>query len=293
MHLVKDFEKPDKWGEIEDWLESLLSPENIPRALAPKTVRIIAHTMSKLFRFGIKKRCITLHPFSEKRIRLPRGCTKRVKEPTQITPTEFSLLMSHLEIREKLAGSLAGFMSLRANETFGLRWQDTDFESNKVCFRQGSREGRISDLKTAGSRTEFPIPLEVVELLIQWKALTPYSLQSDWVFASPHTKGQRPYSPKTLLRNIQHAARLLGLPHLGWHTFRHSSAAWAKELGMSPEEIKTLLRHQTLKMGDDYGRVGFKKKQQILKKLSGKMKKSAGKDSKLKRSIGSTLGKIA
>jgi integrase len=50
------------------------------------------------------------------------------------------------------------------------------------------------------------------------------------------------------MKNIQRVARDLGLPHIGWHTFRHSFARWAKDARMTLEDIKTLLRHATTKM---------------------------------------------
>jgi integrase len=54
------------------------------------------------------------------------------------------------------------------------------------------------------------------------------------------------------------------LPNIGWHTFRHSLSAWAKAAGLHIEDIKTLLRHQTVQMASEvYGRVEIERKKQL------------------------------
>jgi integrase len=265
----------------------------MPRSLAPTTVRLIAHTMSKVFKFGVKRGHLKLNPFNEKRIELPPGCTKRLKTPIQYTPAQFTLLRSNLDILEKLAVTFAGWIGTRVSEMFGLQWQDLNLPLKKGVFRRGLREGRISPLKTAASRTDFPIPNDVLELLTQWKALTPYNRPTDWVFASPRSKGNLPYWPNSLLVNIQRVARRLGLPRIAWHGFRHSFGAWIKEAHMTPEEIKTMLRHQTLKMGDEYGTLGFQTKQQLQRKLSRYIRKQSRDDSKSERSTRCVFGKTA
>ena len=37
-----------------------------------------------------------------------------------------------------------------------------------------------------------------------------------------------------------------GLPNIGWHSFRHTVSAWAKEAGLELEDVKTLLRHEDI-----------------------------------------------
>ena len=173
--------------------------------------------------------------------------------------------MSQLGILEKLAVSLEGWLGPRISEGFGLKWQDLDLESGKATFRQGFTKGRISRLKTEASRDDAPIPEDVLRLLRKWKSMTPYNAAGDWVFASPYTKGQRPFWPGPFMTGrLQPVARALGLPHIGWHTFRHSLSAWAKGARLKPEEIKTLLRHQTLKMASEvYGRLELEQKRKL------------------------------
>ena len=69
------------------------------------------------------------------------------------------------------------------SEAFGLQWQDLDMESRVVRFRRGFVQGRITPLKTEASRTDLALPEDVVDLLVQWRSITPYNQPNDWVFA--------------------------------------------------------------------------------------------------------------
>jgi integrase len=273
-YAVRDFEKPEIQAAVETWLRSLLRSENTPHGLAPKSVGSVHAVMRQVFKFGVKWGYLTFNPFSEKRVELPRGCTKRLKTPTQISPKQFLTLISNLKRRERLAVSFDGWLASRVSEPFGVKWEDLDLQVGKVTFRRGYVQGRFSHLKTEASRTDLSIPKDVVEQLLEWRALTPYNRPTDWVFASPFTRGERPFHPRSIMNNIQPVALALGLPHIGWHTLRHSFSAWAKEAGLPIENVKTLLRHQTLKMTSEvYGTVGLENKRKSQEKVVAYVKK--------------------
>lgn len=253
-YLVRDFERPEIQYSVEKWLRSLKRSANNPNGLAPKSVGQVSAAMRVLLKFGVKWGYLKFNPFSDKRIQPPRGCTKRLRAPVTLSPEQFLLLISKLYIREELGVVFDGWMSSRVSEPFGVKWEDLDLQSGWVSFRRGFVQGRFSVLKTEASRGQFSLPKEVVELLRRWHEVTPYNRPSDFVFASPSTRGKRPFSPRTLMNNIQPVARALGLPHIGWHTFRHSFARWAKDAGMKLDDVKTLLRQETLKMAAElYG----------------------------------------
>jgi integrase len=87
--------------------------------------------------------------------------------------------------------------------------------------------------------------------LIEWKKHTPYCAPENWVFASPITKGERPFWPDSILANyIQPIAEAAGFGHIGWHTFRHSVSAWSKQ-ALKLEETKAILRHASYQTASD------------------------------------------
>jgi integrase len=146
-----------------------------------------------------------------------------------------------------------------------------------VSFRQGCVQGRITPLKTEASRTNLPVPEEVLELLRQWHSVTVYGAPGDWVFASPYTKGKRPFWPAQLLKtHIKPVALAAGLPNIGWHSFRHTVSAWGKEAGLELEEVKTLLRHENIATTSEvYGDLGMEAKRRIQQQLVNFVKQQA------------------
>lgn len=244
------------------------SPKN-PKGLAPKTVRSIYNVMRLVFKFGVKWGYLDHNPMAEQRVELPRGSTKRVKQPTQLTAAEFFCLLTLLSLREKVAVAFAGWLGPRVSEAFGLKWQDLDLGEGVVSFRRGFVQGRITELKTEASRTNLPLPEQVRELLGEWRSATAYRKPDDWVFASPYTQGQRPLWPGQLLKDhIQPVALKAGLPHIGWHGFRHSVSGWGKAAGLELEEVKTLLRHENIATTSEvYGSLDLAAKRRIQERL--------------------------
>jgi integrase len=268
-YRVPDFGNPPVRAAIEDWLQSLWRSDKNPKGLAPKMVRSIFNVMKLTFKFAVKWGYLNENPMAEKRVELPRGSTKRVKEPVQVTPAQFFSLLSRLELRERLAVAFAGWLGPRVSEAFGLKWRDLDLNEGVVSFRRGFVQGRITPLKTEASRTNLPLPQELIDLLRQWQSTTPYGGGDDWVFASRFTKGKRPLWPGQLFKShIKPIAREAGITGIGWHSFRHTVSAWGKEAGLELEDVKTLLRHEDIATTSNvYGDLGMEAKRRIQQQL--------------------------
>ena len=266
---VRDFRNPAVRAAVEEWLSSLWRSQKNPHGLAPKTVRSIFNVMKLTFKFAVKWGYIGENPLAEKRVELPRGSTKRLKEPVQLTATDFFSLLARLGLRERLAVAFEGWLGPRISEAFGLQWQDMNFNPGIVSFRRGIVEGRITPLKTEASRANLPLPEDVLELLLAWRRITPYNRPTDWVFASPYTRGTRPFWPAQLLKtHIKPVALAAGLPPIGWHSFRHSVSAWGKEAGLKLEDVKTLLRHEDIATTSNvYGDLGMDAKRRIQQRM--------------------------
>jgi integrase len=53
----------------------------------------------------------------------------------------------------------------------------------------------------------------------------------DWIFASPIKIGKLPYSYTGVWRELERAANVAGIGHLGTHAFRHSYRSWLDAVG--------------------------------------------------------------
>ena len=273
-HAVVDFTRLATRAAVEQWFRELLRSNKNPEGLAPKTVRSIYNVMRLTFKFAVKWGYIDFNPLSDKRVELPRGSTKRLKKAPQLTPAQFFHLLTLFSSREKLAIAFAGWLGPRISEAFGLQWGDIDFEAGVVTFSRGFVHGRITPLKTEASRTNMPLPDEVLELLREWRKQTPFNTDAHWVFASEFTKGERPIWPVQLMKaHIQPGAVAAGFPKISWHSFRHTVSAWGKEAGLELEEVKTLLRHENISTTSQiYGEMEIEAKRRIQNRLVGFVK---------------------
>lgn len=68
-----------------------------------------------------------------------------------------------------------------------------------------------------------PLSLDVAADLWLWRESTLYAKPNDWIFASPRTRGKKPFWPDMILATaIRPAAVCAGIKRrIGWHTFRH------------------------------------------------------------------------
>ncbi len=292
-YSVADFERPEIWWSVQEWLKSLVrSPKN-PSGFAPKTVRLVFATMGQLAKYAVKWGYLSQNPFAgkegqERRIDPPRGSTLRLTKANQLTPEQSLWLISHLSLRENVAVTLSAWLGPRGSEIFGLKWMDLDLTAAVVTFRRGVDAGRITPGKTTSSNTEMPLPKEVVQVLRLWHSATPYNKPEDWIFASWQKKGKNPVYPQCLMDHIQRVARKLGLPHVTWYSFRHSLNALAKEC-LPREERRIMLRHGNTATEEGYGEVPLERKREIAQRLWTRMRERLGGDM-IPNLLGGTTG---
>ena len=91
------------------------------------------------------------------------------------------------------------------------------------------------------------------ESLWAWKQRSPRGAQTDWVFASPHTKGRQPYWPGTLWRYYgKPALKRAGVTkQVSFHTFRHTFETLLNADGENSKVVQELLCHASLKVTTD------------------------------------------
>ena len=106
----------------------------------------------------------------------------------------------------------------------------------------------VGDSKTEASRKPVPLDLRLSKVLWNWRLQSPYPIDEDWVFASPHSKGKLPYWPGSLYKaHLEPAAKEIGIVgHFGWHTFRHTYATLLKGNGEDVKVVQELMRHANI-----------------------------------------------
>ena len=205
-------------------------------------------------------------------ITLVRQSAKRERIPDVLDVKEIGALLAELQLPYKVMVFLVAATGLRASELLGLKWQDVGFESLEINLNRGVVQQVVGDLKTEASRKPVPLDPELAHELLQWRYLTPFNQEADWVFASPEMKGRQPYWPENLLRRyIRPGAERCGIrKRIGWHTFRHSYASLLKANGEDVKVVQESLRHANSRITlDTYTQASTPAKNGHKPKLSG------------------------
>jgi integrase len=273
-------------GAVKEWLLALHTvprkPGHATRPLAPKTRGHIKGLMSVLFRYAMLHDYI---PAAVNPMTLFPMATARLKEPRILTQAEFKRLVIELTAEPfRTMVITAACLGLSCSELIGIRWEDVDWigkqDGPTVMIRTGVVNGRVAGVKNKFRKKPLPVSPDLMRVLqahfqrVNREALRP----DDFIFASPHTSFESPYSPGEVLKTyIRPAAIDMEIkrmkaekgPHLtsedytkaialgkeiGWHTFRHSYRAWLGETGADLEVQKDLMRHSNISTAIDvYG----------------------------------------
>jgi integrase len=218
---------------VEKWLDDL--------SFAPATKTKIRNIMSAVYSHGIRHEWLSFNPISK-----VRCSAKRLREPDVLTPGEFQALLQELSLRDRVMVMLAGSTGLRRSELFALRWSDVNFFTMEVAVTRSCVRNHFGEVKTEASGKPVPLHGSVCEVLVEWRAESPYRDDEDFLFPSLRMNGNQPLLPDMVLKKaIRPALKRAGITGkiIGWHSFRHSLATNLRSLGVDVKVAQELLRH--------------------------------------------------
>jgi integrase len=217
---------------VETWLRSL--------DYADATKAKIKSVFGVLFQHALRYGWAERNP-----IRQVRQSAKRRREPDVLTYEEVLTLLTHLPPVARTMVLVAAVTGLRRGEVVGIKWEDIDFVNGAIHVRRSLVDRVEGTPKTEASKRPIPLVSGLAQVLLAWQKLCSFRRPTDWVFASSATAGEMPYWPGTVMQKvIQPAAREAGIQkHLGWHTFRRTTATWLLANGASVKTAQDLMRH--------------------------------------------------
>ena len=268
---------------VEEWLQSLTCVNESQKPLAPGTKTKIRNSMSSLFSHAIRHELYApefqgMKGNGRKQVFNPiamvRTRSERQRDPDILTVQELRAIIERIEPEAiRVMVMVDGASALRRSELRGLRWIDCNFETLWFDLRQGVvRKGIETKLKTRASRKGLPMLPELADVLQQWRKITPYPEDDDWVFGSPFTNGERPYWPESaMVDHIRPAAAKAGIKkHITWHVFRHSLGNILKNNREDLKTIQEILRHANPRItAETYLQGDIETKRTALSKVSG------------------------
>jgi integrase len=246
--LIKIHIRP-KWGKylIADVKPLALNVWSKALPLSAKTKNNIKWLLSSIFQHAVRLELVDMGHNPAVTIAL-KGVTRRGKKPVVLSAEQFQALASHLKAEPyHTLVLLAGCLGLRCSELTGLQWGDFDFDKQKLTIRRGVVAGREDEAKTEASATELPLHPLLADKLIQWRKVTPWKGENDWVFASAYRNGKKPltlWNVQTLI--LKPAGKALEFGDIGWHTLRHTYRALLDKTGAPLGVQQKLMRHASI-----------------------------------------------
>ena len=237
-----------KWGDtliydvqprpVELWLRQL--------ALSPKSKTHVRSLMHSLVEFAMWAGLLQMsrNPIS---LVQNKGATRKVRKARCLTAEQFHALLNELHEPFATMALLCICLGLRISESLALKWSDVDWLASRLSIRRGIVEQIVDDVKTEGSAKSFVLAGELLERLKSWKQTSQFSDAEDWIFASPLKLGRLPYSYTGVWRELERAAALAKIGHLGTHAFRHTYRSWLDAVGTPVAVQQKMMRHADIR----------------------------------------------
>jgi len=238
-HLVPFFDGKIL-SEISVGLIQGFLSEKAKSGLSWNTVRNLRKLLSSILRTAVDWNIIQDNPAPK--TKLP---PRPLKAPMKyLFPDQVTKLLDALPEPYRSIVLIDVLTGIRRGELFALRWGALDFEKAVLDVRESVYKGHFSTPKTRSSHRKIPLSSRALKLLRDRRAEQPNATPEDLVFAS--RKGT-PLRPDNVLKRIlRPVCSRLGLPRIGWHTFRHTHATLLNELGENPKTAQAILGHSDL-----------------------------------------------
>ncbi len=240
--------------DVTEWLKSL--------PLSPKMRGQVRALMHLLFERAMLWGLIELQRNPIELVKV-KGSSKRQRRPQTLAPEKYQELVAVLREPYKTMAIVAMCTGLRVSEVLALRWEHIDFKASAMLVRQGVVHGRIGKVKTEASQDEVPLDSAFADVLLRWKGDRTEGL----VFPSHVTGGC--YHASIIQRQVlKPKGEEVGIPGLGWHTFRHTYRALLDETGAPIGVQQKLMRHSNVATTMNvYGNATIRAKQQANSKV--------------------------
>lgn len=218
-----------KPSTIQAWQDTYL------KTLAPKTVKEYRSTLSVVLKFAFNDDIIRKNPLTPvKSPKLPRRIVDVFSEE------ERKLLIEHSHGQLHNLIQFVFYSGLRAGEIIGLKWENIDFEKNKIDVCMRVRKGTVDLPKGDKIRLIDLLPQAKQALLVQ-RQLTGLST---FVF---HSKEGKPYFSETsITQSIQELCKKLHIVDGGGlQKMRRTHNTMLKQCGLPLDWILHQMGHET------------------------------------------------
>ncbi len=206
----------------------------------PPSVRNHMVAVKLLFATAHEDGDISSNPTQSLRKRKARSATQ--PKAKAMTRVELRLVLAALPAQWRPFFTFLGQTGLRISEAIGLRWEDVELGSKRphVKVRRQIYKGVERELKSAKSEREVPLTPGMVASLLELRGKR-YGGPHAPVWSTQHGRPLDAHNVRN--RVLRPVATELGLPWVGFHTFRHTCATLLFAGGKDVVQVQTWLGH--------------------------------------------------
>ena len=227
--------------------------------LAPATVRSIVILLDRILVYGEEEKML---PVMKRKIIAPKNIHVQKHTLDAVQLNTLARFLYSEKGRFELGVLLCMNTGIRIGELCGLKWEDFDLKNEVFEIRRSVSRIRnvdddgqtvkksgisrtlvvVSSPKTVSSIRQIPIPHHLLEDI-----KTQYTSREDYLL----TGTTECMEPRRVQRKFEWILKTCGLPHVTFHSLRHSFASRCIEDGVDSKALSEILGHSSVKITMD------------------------------------------
>jgi integrase len=224
-HLTLEFDARSLGSFGRDELQALLDRKG--QTLSFSVVDHLRWDLKQIFDMAVVEGYLQKNPAAL--LFTPRECRRAVARV--MTVEEVRLLLSVLEVRERLIARLALLAGMRPGEVFGLKWER--MEADYADIRQRVYRGDVDSPKSIRSMRHAALSDGLLVSVDEWRAVSLDTSADAWVF--PSEKLTTPLAKDNCWRRgFLPRLKPVGLGWANFQVMRRTHSSMLKELDVDP-----------------------------------------------------------
>lgn len=163
------------------------------------------------------------------------------REPNPFKPDEIERILNHLQGQERNLIQFGFWSGLRTSELIALRWQDVDFDNNRIYVRIAKVLKKEKTTKTANGQRTVELQVQARDAL---ERQMEFSQHRETVFLDPQTASSwtsdQPIRRKVWIPTLN----VLGIAYRNPYQMRHTFASTMLSRGENPMWVANQLGHK-------------------------------------------------
>ncbi len=225
-----------------------LTSKRTGRKLAAKSISNYVRVLSALMTFARQRRWVETNPTSGLLLPEPQDDGDVIEVDQVLWPDDVERLVAaalpgRYELLDRALYTVATMAGVRKGEALGLRWQDVDFDAQRLrVFEQLARGDQRRRPKSRKGRS-VPMAPAVAAALLAVRNASAWTADDHPVFAEPRTGRRIAWTPAR--RRYLAALEAAGLPSRRFHDLRHTFASVLARDGVAERRIQEWCGHSS------------------------------------------------